>query len=341
MDRRSVMKAAVAGGIILCAQRFAAESEIGDGKFIRSRLAWTHDNETLSLVMTRQPSEGPVVLYVHGATFPTALSVGWRMGRSSWLDHLQTNGFDAWSLDFAGYGWSDRPSVFDRSPNSGPPYGDHRAAAEQILAALAHIQQERPGTPIHVIAHSWGTIPARWAAIKRRDLVSSLILFGPVVTRNAGSTSHSVDTAAYWLMTADQQKPRQRKGVPDHLPTPVSDAELDRWCAAFLDSDPSSRTRTPASNKIPNGPIADLENEWRGVSLIDNALITQPTMIIRGEWDDVTTDADASRLFGELTNAVEKRDVKISGGNHWLHLQPRRTALWAETVSFLGEQRRR
>ena len=34
---------------------------------------------------------------------------------------------------------------------------------------------------------------------------------------------------------------------------------------------------------------------------------------------------------------VDGRDVKISGGNHWLHLQPRREALWAETLSFLRE----
>ena len=41
-----------------------------------------------SLFVRRQPRAGaPAVLYVHGATFPSALSVGFDFGSgSSWLD---------------------------------------------------------------------------------------------------------------------------------------------------------------------------------------------------------------------------------------------------------------
>ena len=40
-----------------------------------------------SLFVRRQPSSGaPAVLYVHGATFPSALSVGFDFGGGSWLD---------------------------------------------------------------------------------------------------------------------------------------------------------------------------------------------------------------------------------------------------------------
>jgi pimeloyl-ACP methyl ester carboxylesterase len=190
---------------------------------------------------------------------------------------------------------------------------------------------------ITLIAHSWGTLPARLVAIEHPELVSRLVLFGPVVTRGSIVQSPVNGLPSWWLMTAAEQRPRQRKGMPDHLPTPISEKELDRWCAAFLKSDPGAHTRQPASNKIPNGPILDLQREWSGESLVDNAKISQPTMIIRGEWDDVTTDSDAARLFSELSQVQDKRDIKISGGNHWLHLQPRRSALWAETLMFLSE----
>ena len=48
------------------------------------------------------------VLYVHGATFPSALSVAYRFDVKSWRDALNQAGFDVWGLDFYGFGHSDR-----------------------------------------------------------------------------------------------------------------------------------------------------------------------------------------------------------------------------------------
>ena len=50
------------------------------------------------------PPEGAspqrVVLYVHGATFPSALSIAHRFDGRSWRDELCAAGFDVWGLDF-------------------------------------------------------------------------------------------------------------------------------------------------------------------------------------------------------------------------------------------------
>jgi pimeloyl-ACP methyl ester carboxylesterase len=48
------------------------------------------------------------VLYVHGATFPSALSIAHRFDGKSWRDTLTEAGFDVWGLDFYGFGHSDR-----------------------------------------------------------------------------------------------------------------------------------------------------------------------------------------------------------------------------------------
>lgn len=337
MDRRELMKLSMLG---LAGQLLPLPAVAQDRRAVATRrwLPWHHDGETLRLAVTHQPAPGPAVLYVHGATFPAALSAGWRMDGMSWLDQLQDAGMDAWTFDFAGYGSSDRPAVFERDADAAPPYGRCAAAASQLATVLRHIRAARPGAPIHLVAHSWGTLPARQAAIEHPELVSRLVLFGPVVQRDGAPDPKSPREPAWMLMTAAQQRPRQRTGMPDHLPTPVDDAELARWCEAYLDSDPTSHARTPRSAKVPNGPGADIGALWTGSPLVDDGLIHQPTLIARGEWDHVTTDADAARLFAALDGAVERRDVKISGGNHWLHLQPQRRALWAETLSFLGEQ---
>jgi pimeloyl-ACP methyl ester carboxylesterase len=305
------------------------------------KVPWQLEGETLRLAVTRQLADGPAVLYVHGATFPAALSVGWRMRGVSWMDQLQSGGMDAWAFDFAGYGGSDRPRAFELDAKDTPPFGAFRDAARQVIAVLEAIQRERPNVPICVIAHSWGTVPAQQVAIDRPDLVSRLVLFGPVVPRDGApdpAPEGEMREPAWQLISAAMQRPRQRTGLPADEPTPVSELELERWCAAYLDSDPYSRQREPRAAKVPNGPGADIAQLWAGEVLVDSRRIRQPTLIVRGEWDHVTTDADAKRLFASLADARDRRDVKISGGNHWLHLQPRRMALWAETLSFLREE---
>jgi pimeloyl-ACP methyl ester carboxylesterase len=292
-------------------------------------------DELLKLAIYRQPAAGDCVLYVHGATFPSALSVAWRMNGESWLDHLQSAGFDAWAFDFAGYGASQRPRVFAAPADAHLAFGRSTVAAAQIEAVLLHIRRQRPDTPIHLLAHSWGTLPAQQVAIARPDLVARLVLFGPVVPRQGTALR---DSAPAWrLITAADQRPRHRNGLPEDAATPVDDAEIERWCTAYLRTDAQSGCRVPASVQIPSGPMHDVAEMFAGAALVDSAAITQPTLIIRGEWDDIAQDADARRLFDALVSARDKRDVKIARGNHWMHLQPSRHALWAETRSFLSE----
>ena len=335
MNRRDVMKWSAFG---LTAQVLPWHSIASDAQAAESQrllLPWRHAGESLRLQVIRQPAAGDAVLYVHGATFPAALSVAWKMDGVSWMDQLQIAGLDAWALDLAGYGGSDRPRVFEQNAMAAAPFGQCMAAAEQIVAVLQHIRRERPGVPIHVVAHSWGTLPAQQVAIDHPELISRLVLFGPVVMRDG--PADTTQLPAWALITAEQQWPRQRSGLPDHAATPVSDEELERWCTAYLDSDQTSSQRIPRSVKVPNGPSADIGMLWSGKSIVDSRDIRQPTLIVRGEWDHITTDADAKRLFDALSGTSDKRDIKISGGNHWLHLQPRRKALWAETLSFLRE----
>src|SRR5438105_9990273 len=59
------------------------------------------------------------VLYLHGATFPSALSIAHRFDGHSWRDMLCDAGFDVWGLDFHGFGKSDR------YPEMGAPAGAH------------------------------------------------------------------------------------------------------------------------------------------------------------------------------------------------------------------------
>jgi pimeloyl-ACP methyl ester carboxylesterase len=79
--------------------------------------------EGLSLFLRLLPAETTAlspsrraVLYVHGATFPSALSIAYRFEGRSWRDSLCDAGFDVWGLDFYGFGHSDRYPQMDEPP---------------------------------------------------------------------------------------------------------------------------------------------------------------------------------------------------------------------------------
>src|SRR5579871_4818702 len=71
----------------------------------------------LELFLRHLPAGGKAgspVLYVHGATFPSALSIAHRFDGYSWRDALCGAGFDVWGFDFHGFGASDRYPEMDQ-----------------------------------------------------------------------------------------------------------------------------------------------------------------------------------------------------------------------------------
>ena len=77
--------------------------------------------------LRREPTKGRAdrrhpVLYVHGFTFPSDLSVFWKFDGSSWADALNEAGYSVWAFDFAGLGGSERyPEMNDETARPGPP----------------------------------------------------------------------------------------------------------------------------------------------------------------------------------------------------------------------------
>src|ERR1700704_4881805 len=79
------------------------------------------------------------VLYVHGATFPSAPSIAHRFDGRSWRDALCDAGFDVWGLDFHGFGHSDRYPEMDRPAAANAPLCVAEDAARQLEAAIRFI----------------------------------------------------------------------------------------------------------------------------------------------------------------------------------------------------------
>jgi pimeloyl-ACP methyl ester carboxylesterase len=274
-----------------------------------------------------------VVLYVHGATFPSALSIAHRFDGHAWRDSLCEAGFRVWALDFHGYGHSDsHPATADPADRH-DPLGTVDDASVQLEKAVRFICHHHAIERISIVAHSWGTIVTGSLAARCPKLIARLVLFGAIARRDGSAVPQF---PAWRLVSLRDQWQLFTGEVPaGELPL-LSRRHFDQWGEAWLDSDPASRTRSPSAVQTPSGPWFDIARAWAGELGYDPSRIRAPVAIIRGEWDSMCNDADAAWLFAAFAASPVRRDIKISRGTHLMHLEASRHALYRETAAFLA-----
>lgn len=291
------------------------------------------------LVREQTPPDGDrsrPVLYVHGATFPSANSMMARFRGQSWADDLNARGFDVFALDFAGYGGSERYPAMLGDDAHGAPVGRTPEAAEQVARAVALIRRETGAKRVTIIAHSWGTMPAASFTIDHPEAVDRLVLFGPILRRDGEPQGPLTDS--WSLVTIEAQHARFTRDVPTgHAPV-LEEADFPSWAQTYLASDPRSAGRTPPAVKTPSGPAADVSAAWSGSLAYDPGRLRRPVLVVRGEWDSSSTAADAAWFLKALPADLPRRLVTIPEATHLMHLETGRHALYAAVAAFLASE---
>jgi pimeloyl-ACP methyl ester carboxylesterase len=271
-----------------------------------------------------------IVLYVHGGTFASALSIAYRFDGRSWRDELCDAGFDVWGLDFHGFGYSDPyPGTA-----SDTPLGRTDDASRQLEQAVRFILAHHARPRLSLIAHSWGSMVAGHLSARCPELVDRMVFFGPIAPRSPSADPPQLP--AWRLITLKDQWVRFTADVPPGEAPVLSKRHFTEWAEAYLDSDPASRDRDPFAVRTPSGAFQDIFDAWAGAFPYDPSLIQAPTAIIRGAWDGMCTDADAAWLLNAIPNV---RDVKLPRGTHLMHLEENRYVLYRETEAFLAAAR--
>jgi len=279
--------------------------------------------------------ERHVMLYVHGATFPSALSIAHRFDGRSWRDSLTEAGLDVWGLDFHGFGFSDPYPEMAEPADRHSPLCRAQDASEQLAAALRFILDHEAVPRLSLVAHSWGSMPAGLVAAAHAASVDRLVLFAPIARRPPRRYETPPAVPAWRIVSVQDQWNRFVEDVPAGEGPVLSPRHFEEWAKLYLDSDPLSRERDTAGVKIPGGPFSDIVRAWHGELAYDPALVTAPVAIIRGSWDGLIPDEDARWLFDAFKASPSRRDVKIGGATHLMHLEARRGALYAESIAFL------
>jgi pimeloyl-ACP methyl ester carboxylesterase len=281
-----------------------------------------------------------VVLFVHGATYPSETGFDLRLDGLSWMDVMAQQGYDVYMVDIRGYGKSTRPAIMDQPAADNKPFADSDTAARDYAAAADWVRKRRNVEKLNVVGHSWGTVITALYTTRHADKVNRLVLFAPVWIRKTASLTDAGGTlGAYRTVTIDAARKRKAAGLkPGQNPQP--DAWFEAWAAATFESDPVGSKATPKFVRAPNGSVQDGRLFWSaGKAVYDPALITVPTMLILAEWDADTPLYMAQTLYPLLTKSKDKKLVVLSEGTHGIMNEIKRFSLFTEVDRFYKDGR--
>lgn len=280
------------------------------------------------------PATDHAVLFVHGASFPTMLAAGFAFAPGdSWLAFQARQGYLACGLDFLGFGDSTRPPAMSGG-EAGVPVTRAPEAALQIALAVDYLRAVRHMTRVHLVAHSWGTIPAAAYAAAHPHALASLTLFGPVTPLTHASAS-PVRTA-WWGITA--QARYQQLRYADVLPPGsilLEPAVAGGWVARFDESAPHLEGDPPGQLRIPSGPLADIDDAQAGRYPYRAVDVRVPVFVVYGDHDTVVDDAAAAPFLAGFSASPLRWRLRIDHGTHVMHLERARRSLYESVDAFI------
>ena len=245
------------------------------------------------------PDGKPAILFVHGssmASTPTFdLTVPGRPD-SSVMDWFAQRGFVCWCVDMEGYG---------RSGKSRDIYCDIPNGADDLAAATDCIAQVRGIRSFLTYGISSGALRAALFAQRHPDRVSRLVLDAFVWTGEGAPTLVQRRKKLPEFMAA-KRRPIDRAFVRsifarDH-PDCADAATVEAFADAILALDDS----------MPNGTYIDMCSK---LPVVDPALITVPTLVLRGQYDGIAAFDDLIEFFRRLPSP-DKQFTVMEGISH-------------------------
>jgi len=293
-----------------------------------------------------------VVLFLHGATAPSACDFDLPFRDYSWADWMVKRGYVVYLGDYRNYGYSTREPAMDEPATKNLPVTRSYLAVRDVAAMVNHIKSQRGVKKVTLIGWSWGAMLAGYYASLHSEDVHKLVLYAPLYNfndhTNLGPGSalqnkrkpHEFNFAlgAYRLASEAANTARWNGEIPvenkDEYRDPAVPAEFWKECMA---SDPTSNTRNPPSLRAPNGVLEDSFYQATGRPLWHAANIYAPTLLIAGAFDTWSFPEDREGLMRDLVHAPVKKSVLIPNATHFVLFEKPRFQFFEEILKFLKE----
>lgn len=293
-----------------------------------------------------------VVLFLHGATAPSACDFDLPYKDYSWADWMVKRGYVVYMGDYRNYGLSSREAAMDEPPAKNQPVTRSYLALRDIEAMVNYIKTKRGVKKVTLIGWSWGAMMAGYYASLHGENVNKLVLYAPLYNFNdhtnlgAGSglqnkrkpLEFNFALGAYRLASEAANTGRWNGEIPVDNKDEYRDAavpvEFWKECMA---TDPTSATRNPPSLRAPNGVLEDSFYQATGRPLWFAGNIYAPTLTIAGAYDTWSFPEDREGLMRDLVHAPVKRSVLIPDATHFVLFEKNRIQFFEEILKFLKQ----
>ena len=311
--------------------------------FVRSKMAEGQTRFT----------DSNIVLFVHGATYPSTPDFDLAYKDYSWADWMIEKGYVVYMFDKRNYGFSSREKAMDEPAANNKPVTRSYLAIRDIGAVVDHIRNKHKVGKVTLIGWSWGAMTAGYYTSLNSEKVKNLVLYAPAYAfpmhTNLGPGSglqnkrkpyeFNYGMGAYRLGAKAGNDARWDGEIPVADKNSYREEGVrDAFALEALKTDPTSETRNPPSLRAPNGVMEDTFMQATGRHIWNASSIYVPTLVIAGEFDTWSYAEDREGLMRDLSNAPVKKSVLIKNSTHFVLFEKPRFEFFTEIANFLKEQ---
>jgi pimeloyl-ACP methyl ester carboxylesterase len=300
----------------------------------------------------RQFTDDNIVLFVHGATFPSTPDFDLQYKDYSWADWMVNRGYVVYMFDKRNYGYSTREKAMDEPAASNKPVSRSYLVIRDIGAVVDHIRKKHNVRKVTLIGWSWGAMTCGYYTSLNSEKVRKLVLYAPAysfaVHTNLGPGSglqnkrspyeFNYGVGAYRLGSKAANDGRWDGEIPVADKSSFREEGVrDAFALEALKTDPTSESRNPPALRAPNGVLEDTFMQATGRRIWNASSIYVPTLVIAGEFDTWSFPEDRAVLMRDLTNAPAKKSVLIKNATHFVLFEKPRFEFFTEILNFLKE----
>lgn len=251
----------------------------------RKRMGVPHPNEAAR----------PVLLFVHGSS-PAALST-YDLAVPGLDDYSMMNvfarlGYDTWALDHEGYGRSTRTDA-----NS-----DIASGVADLVVATDLIAAETGQRRMHMLGESSGALRIGAFAMVHPERMGRAVLAAFTYT-GAGSPTLGARAKQVEFYRTHNRRPRGRDMLESIFTRDHPGTTDPAVAAAFVEKEIVN------GDTVPTGTYLDMT---ANLPVVDPLRVACPVLLIKGQYDGISTDEDLQAFFAKLPNG--DRQFSIVGG---------------------------
>ena len=278
------------------------------------------DGAKISLAMHRKriPSATPqpVLFLVHGSSAASLASFDLDVPGQpySLMDAFARYGFDVWTMDHEGYGQSTRTEG-----NS-----DIASGVEDLKAASEVVARETGLARFSFLGESSGALRAAAFAAAQPERVDRIVLEAFTYT-GEGSPTLGKRAEQLEFYRTHNRRPRDAAMLRSIFTRDKEGTTDPAVAEAFV------KAEMPNGTSVPSGTYLDMTAH---LPVVDPAKLRCPVLLIKGEFDGISSSDDLWAFFKQLPTG-DKQFVVIPGAAHSIVLGTQRQALWHVVRAFL------